>query len=924
MTKRILIFSLAVVSMAVIAGLWFFLQRSVTGTADPLAAVPDDAAIVIRIADIPSFMNSVSNGSDMWGELEKATGTGGIARGAEFLDSVAGAGGRVHELAREKYLLLSLHPSGRNRYQPVFYLGTSSSREAGELTAYVKSLVEGKGYLSERVYNRTAVNDVNMQANQGFGDFSFAVSGGVFILSPSPLLVENAIDQVASGGMLFDDDYFMKVYTTSGRNVDANIFLNLGNLPDYISTWAGGRTRKALVEAGRLGDWAELDLHLRGDGMLMNGFSVTGGTGEGYLDIFRGQSPAEIRAVSSIPGYASAFMAMGLSDVPLFHENLGEWVRREGGAENREELLEEFVSLTGSDFYQAFHSFMEGEIVLVMSGWEEPAGDGESFLMIRTRSRSLASGALEEMLGHHARLTGRPSASYRESYRIDSETSFDIYRFPFPKTGRLLAGDAFGEAETAWYTFVDNYLVFGESLSGLSGFLHANVLNQTLRSDRRFSDFSEFLMSRSNFWLYSDIPRSLGLLTSLMNEDISSSVAGNTESARKFQAASVQFSTGRDMIYNNIFLKFSPAVSEEPQTEWQTLLDTVTDFKPQLLVNHHTGENEIFVQDENNNIYLINRAGRILWQRPLPGRIMGDVYQIDLYRNNRLQMLFNTRDQIFLIDRNGNDVGRYPLRLPSPATNALSVFDYENDRNYRIFVALDDRSVVVRSGDGNIVPGWEFGRTEHNVYHPVEHIRSGGRDYIVFADRHRVYILDRRGNVRVRPEKVFPVAVHNNIVYEGRTPASDPRITLTDTLGQVWHIGFDGSTGVVKLGDYSPGHFFDFQDVNADGYKDYIFIDGNRLDVYGRDQSPLYSHEFPSAIIHEPGYYHFGRADRKIGVVDREGGQIYLFNSDGSIYEGFPLAGRSHFTIGFFRTGQGNFNLVVGSDHNFLYNYLVY
>ncbi len=922
--QRILIVALALLSLVVAAGLWLFLQKTITGPANPLTAVTGNAAVVIRTSDMHSFLGSFSNGYDMWEELETATGISGITSGIRFLDSLMGADNMAYELAGDKHLLLSLHPSGRDKYLPVFYIGTSSSREAGALTSFVKSLLEREAYVADRIYNRERIYDVTMPAGRQPGDFSFAVTDGIFILSLSPLLVENAIDQAASGDMLFDDDYFMKVYTTSGRNVDANIFLNLRNLPRYIASWTGGKTREAVAAAGELGDWAELDLHLRNDGILMNGFSVTGDPGESYLDIFSGQSPGEIRGLSSVPGYASAFMALGLSDVPLFHEQLRNWAENTGEAENRGRLEEQFMKLMGSDFYSAFHSFMEGEVALVMTGREEPESEGETFLMVRTRSRSQASEALEEMVRHHARLSGRPLSSYRETYGIDAETSFDILRFPFGRTGELLGGRAFGAAETAWYTFVDNYLVFGETVNGLSEFIYANVLNQTLVSDRRFSEFSEFLMSRSNFWMYSDIPRSAGLFTSLLNDEVSAAIGANLTSARKFQAASVQFSSGRDMLYNNLFLKYSPAVIEEPRTEWQTLLDTVIDFKPQLLVNHHTGENEIFVQDEENNIYLINRAGRILWKRPLPGRIMGNVYQIDLYRNNRLQMLFNTRDQIFLVDRNGNDVGRYPVRLSSPATNGISVFDYEGNRDYRIFVACEDRTVVVRSGDGNIITGWGFGRTEHNVYHEIKHIRSGGRDYIVFADRHRVYILDRRGNVRVRQDKVFPVAVHNNIVYEGRTPLSDPGITLTDTLGHVWHIGLDGSTGVVKLGDYSPGHFFDFQDVNADGYKDYIFIDGNRLDVYRRDRSAMFSHEFASDIRHEPGYYHFSRTDRKIGVVAQDKGQIFLFNSNGDIYEGFPLAGRSHFTIGFFRTGQGNFNLIVGSDYNFLYNYSVY
>lgn len=924
MLKRILFATLIITSIALITGVWIYFRGTVITGGDPIRAVAPDAAVVIRTSDFSSFADALEKGSDMWAALEKATGNKWILTGVRYLDSLTGANPNAGELARNRKLLLSMHPSGRDRYQPVFYTSISGMREVSELKELAGSLLEGRAMTGERLYNRVRIYDVTMHGDRGPGNFSWAVTEGIFILSFSPVLLENAIDQVAVGDNIFDDDYFMKVYSTTGRNVAANIFVNLRNLPRYISSWTSGEIRNSLLLGGVLGDWAELDLHLRADGMLMNGFSRACREGDSYLDLFDGQSPVTTGALQVIPGNASAFLALGMSDVHLFHENMRRWNGDNGRQERLRRLEEEFRTTAGTGFFPLFQSFMEGEVVLVMTGWEEPGTEGESFLMVRTRSSSLAGEALGRVLDHHAGQQGRRREAYREVYRVDSETSFDIFRFPFTQTGELLSGRAFGTAQTLWYTFVGNYLVFGESVKGLSEFIHANVLNQTLSADRRFRDFSEYLMLQSNMWFYTDLPRSAGLLTWLLREDVAGNIAEDPGPVRKFQALSAQFSADNDMLYNNLSLRYSPVVTEEPRTEWQTLLDTVIDFKPHLLVNHNTGENEIFVQDEKNNIYLINRAGRILWKRPLPGRILGDVYQIDLYKNNRLQMLFNTREQIFMVDRNGNDVGRYPVRLPSPATNGISVFDYEDSRDYRIFVACEDRTVVVRSGDGNIVPGWNFGRTEHNVYHEIQHIRSGGRDYIVFADRHRVYILDRRGNVRLRPDKVFPVSGQNNIVFEGRTPASAPRITITDTLGLVWHIGLDGTTEVVKLGEYSSGHFFDFQDVNANGLKDYIFVDRNRLEVFGNNGLLIFSHEFPSEIIHVPAYYHFSARDRKIGVVSQDEGRIYLFNSGGELYTGFPLSGRSCFTVGFFRPGQTDFNLIVGSDDNFLYNYNVY
>ena len=72
----------------------------------------------------------------------------------------------------------------------------------------------------------------------------------------------------------------------------------------------------------------------------------------------------------------------------------------------------------------------------------------------------------------------------------------------------------------------------------------------------------------------------------------------------------------------------------------------------------------------------------------------GDVHQIDLYKNGKLQLLFNTQSKLHLIDRNGNNVEQFPIGLVAKATNGLFVL---GNRQHlvakavlRLVVATDD------------------------------------------------------------------------------------------------------------------------------------------------------------------------------------------------------------------------------------------
>ncbi|HQB22405.1 MAG TPA: hypothetical protein PLW23_08490, partial [Bacteroidales bacterium] len=71
----------------------------------------------------------------------------------------------------------------------------------------------------------------------------------------------------------------------------------------------------------------------------------------------------------------------------------------------------------------------------------------------------------------------------------------------------------------------------------------------------------------------------------------------------------------------------------------------------------------------------------------------------------------------------------------------------------------------------------------------------------------------------------------------------------------------------------------------------------------------------------EPSIYKFSNNQIKIGIVCKKSEKIYLINENGSIFEGFPLIGKSHFSIGFLNNNDEKMSLIVGGLENLLYNY---
>jgi hypothetical protein len=387
----------------------------------------------------------------------------------------------------------------------------------------------------------------------------------------------------------------------------------------------------------------------------------------------------------------------------------------------------------------------------------------------------------------------------------------------------------------------------------------------------------------------------------------------------KIEAVGYQIASSNDMIYNSLSVRFKEGGREESKTEWETLLDTTACIKPFFFTNHITGAREIFIQDLKNHVYLINAAGRVLWKVPLNERIRGSVYMIDYYRNGKNQLLFSGKNYLHILDRNGNYVERYPVRLRSPATNPLALFDYDNNKNYRLFITGEDRKVYSYDKTGNVVRGWHSFRTAGIVNAEIDYFRVSGKDYIVVSDDKSIYILDRRGNIRVNLKE--PVSRAKGSAMR-LTPGTEQAMVCSSPDGTIQHIYFDGTVKKVSLKKFSVDHSFDFFDVDGDGFGEYIFIDKGILYLYNHNRSEIFKKDFGSDNLGGPIDFVFSASNRKIGVFNTTRNLIYLIGMKGETMKGFPLKGASMFSIGKL-SGRSGWHLIVGGTDSFLYNYKI-
>ena len=922
MSRKLLSLLLSVLFITVIITAYFLFYTKKDNKVDIFQAVPVDASLIIETENLKGLISALHEENLIWKEFAEIKRFKQFDNKLVYIDSLDREVKLAANIFRNNKIVISIHMIGRDGIDllVLFYL---PDRVKGKEVTEVISEICPNCTNTVKKYGNTEIHELKPNDFRKGNSTYYAIKNNIFLFSYSDILLERAIRQIDQPESIKQSNGFRIVEKTAGHNVDANLYVQFRTFPRIISQLFGGEYFKKTSQLTYLANWAELDVNIKEEEILLNGFTYSNDSANNWLNIFSGQSAVNFEMDKVLPASTSVFVSYGIDDPDLFRKNYRNWLERKGLITAYQNTLNEIKNKTGYELEEEFFAFLGEEAGIAMTDIKNVDKPENRIVVLKTRSKSQAEKSLEKFISGYCDRTDRLFSDFVSYCRIDAETKIPVYRSPVHFIPEKLFGKIFGGFAFSYFTLVDNYLIFGNSFQSLSEIIHNNILQKTLHSDIHYREFADELSDRYNFYFYINIPRGYSQIADYLAKEIQEGWKRESDNINKLHAFAIQFSETNSMFYNNVFLKYQPVYREEAQTVWQSLLDTSFTFKPQLLENHYTHSKEVFVQDNSNKIYLINSAGRVLWKLALDAKIMGQVYQIDFYKNNKLQILFNTKEKLYLIDRNGNYVERFPVNLRAKATYGMSLFDYENKKDYRIAISGEDKKIYFYNKEGNIVSGWSFGQTETTINSYIHHFRIGGKDYIVAADDNRIYLLDRRGNMRLKMEENIAVSENNDIILDIRSVDAVPRMVTTDKSGTVCFIYFDGRVEKEKIKEFTTEHFFDYMDINGDSFFEYIFIDNKKLEVFNYKKALLFSYSFENNIEYRPVVYTFSSTNKKIGVVSGKANKIYLFNNNGKLYKGFPVSGNTLFSIGRFKRNDRKYNLIVGSEDNFLYNYSV-
>jgi hypothetical protein len=648
------------------------------------------------------------------------------------------------------------------------------------------------------------------------------------------------------------------------------------------------------------------DVSFEGNQLFFNGSSaVPLNQDEYFLSTFYDQEPQSIQLISYLPNLTATYLDYTYTDFMSWRKSVDEYWQTNlpGQLERKTFFLQDF-EIYEKDFYD----WVGNEIGLAtLQSIDINHPDKLIFIAAKELEKGIKTLDDLTIFVNHA----NEDTLLYEVYGDKNIKKLNIEEFP-----AILLGDAFTGFESSYYTSIDDYVIIGNSFDAIKMMMNDLEEDNTWGKSLNFVRFFENIQKKANLSYFVNFSNAWNSFYGNLNERWKDFFKKYDYQFKHFEQISFQFSNINHHFYT------SAAIQHRPKT---SVIETPTSFfKEQVVVTEHPiitrpfvvkshldRSLEIILQDSASNLYLISSQGDILWRDSIGQKIRGEVFQVDFYKNNKLQYLFVTKNGLHILDRNGDYIPGFPVSFRKTIeVEWFNLIDYDNSKRYRILLADNKGRVFLFDQYGELLEGWnpkEFGGRFSSV--PF-HLRVGGRDCMIAIEENgTLNTLTRRGEFY----RGFPVkleyGIESPVFVQRGTDFNRTLIHVVLENGEINKCNLAGEV-VGKIQLYRPGkesYFEIVQDVLSNRYV-VCRQDFNNVSLMQANGDIIFEKELLFSDELQVQFYNFSAGNEVYALTDPQQAFTYLFDGNGNLINQQPI--ESGFEIGLiFSEVNNNFHL---------------
>lgn len=796
------------------------------------------------------------------------------------LDSLSGKNGSIQAFFEKSQMLFSFHTVSKNSIDILFSVEVKGLREH-DLLGEVIELFKNSTKFSQK--DRQYLGHTITELNSDNSSFAYVFHKGIFVGSFTPFLVEDALRVIEEEEVPSFPEQYLEIFKITRLEQDqGDIYLNTRKL-DQITGVFTDPLKTEHVDLTSLSDISFLDFSVTEENILMTGFSLNSPTKANYLSSFNGVSSSEFEMLEVIPNNTAALFHYSFDDPEKWHSDLRNyWRKTNPSLLTKMGELENKYNVSNSDLY----NFLGTEIGLMVM--ESVNVNSPDLLACFKVSDSPAANKFLNALGN----SNEGEEKYNESWADIKLGQISINDLPARLFGPLFSG-----FNSTFYCQIGDFILLGNNEQILKELIDNINSEETWRKSIKVNNFLDVANREANLSLFVNTPGAWNFIAKYLNENWKMFFNEHALTLKQIEFLAFQFSNVDGKYYTNVALQHPGGIIERGEaSEFETISEiefsNSLTSKPFIVRNHGDKSLELIVQDSLNSIHLVSSKIDILWDKEIGEKIKTPIYQVDYYKNKKLQYLFATDSFIHIVDRSGENVPGYPYQLPKDnKIKLLSLIDYDNSRKYRVMAATEEGQYYLFDKSGVNLEGWKPKKLEGSPVVEPFHLRVRSRDYIMFMHQNGlVYVLNRRGE----PVKGFPLdlkgKIDNPLFIQKGGNASDTKFTALTNQGELVAFNLEGKFLRREQVFKSTSNDKFRMVISSPNQRTFLIFrnDGEKVSVLDERGKELFNHNIATPSLFAK-FYNFSPDNQVVVLTDLEKEYTYLYNQEGKVLHSLPL-----------------------------------
>ena len=452
---------------------------------------PEDAFLMVYTEDFKESWENFRE-SATWEIIQQQQMLDSSLKKINSIDSAISQNKFISKLAENHSLLVSLHPVEKEGLKSIFYLDLMEfSKLRFSFDLLEEKLFKDSEYQSRKTkINGESVYEVSKEDSRYFLSFR----DNILFMSSSRELVKEVLEDNENEWV--KEEAFKKLDEKYRKRGDVQVYANFSMINSVL------KTQKLDPEDYKLWvnplQYAVYNIEFKGDIIHLSGGISAKSDSHGYLNAFSDVDIGNSDAYQVISRDIASYISFNFEQFNKFNSNFKQELAAID-SESYSNYLKYFSQIENKfniDIQDHVFNWIEDEIVLGKLKPKVGASEvSDMFVVMRASNTTTARDMLDL-------ITEKVSEKSPLKFRSRSYGNHDLKYLDIKNFFRLFAGNLFEKIDRPYYTIVDDYVIFSNSVNNLITLLDHFTDKQTLEYEKSFDEVYKNFDQNGNVQLY--------------------------------------------------------------------------------------------------------------------------------------------------------------------------------------------------------------------------------------------------------------------------------------------------------------------------------------------------------------------------------------------------------------------------------------